>query len=176
MPVKGGIIISSSCQSRRREATVGAGADQRPSTAAQTQSTLQSLKNQQLVDQQRAPASQASLTLTVKGKESQLDALRESLLAVEANLQKLQAESANTKDLQHQVQSLHAERSEHEAHNKLKQQHAAALTEAAGTSNSLKAAVKAKFADLKTAAQALSAKDTELQQAEASLKEAQDKK
>ena len=142
---------------------------------SQTQSALQSFKDQQLANQQRALASEAKLTLTVKDKASQLNALKQSLSAAEADLQKLQAESANTKDLQQQVQGLQAElTTEREAHSKLRQQHAAAITEATGTCNSLNAAVKAKSANVQKVAKALSAKDNELQQAKASLQEAQD--
>ena len=141
----------------------------------QTQSALQSLKDKQLADQQKALASEASLTLTLKGKDSQLDSVRESLRAAEAKLQPLQEESANVEALEEQMQSLQAElKTEREAHNSLKQQHAEAITEAAATSNNLNAAVKSKSAEMKKVAKVLSAKATELQEAKVTLKEAQD--
>lgn len=145
------------------------------SQLSQAQSLVQSLKEQQLADQQRALASQASLTVNLKDKTSQLDSMRDTLSALTAKLQQVQASSADTEALQQQTQRLQAElNAECEAHDSLKQKHAGALAEAASTSSSLSSALESKSAELKKAAQALVAKDSELQEAVASLKKSQD--
>lgn len=145
------------------------------SQLSKAQSLIQNLKGQQLADQQKALASQASLTVNLKDKTSQMNSMRDSLSAVHANLQQLQASSADTEALQRQTQSLQAKlKAEREVHDSLRRKHAGALAKAAGTSSSLRSTLESKSAELKKVAQALVAKDIELQEAVAPLEEAQD--
>ena len=125
---------------------------------AKSQSVNQTLRQQRTAEQ-KALATQASMSVTLKSKTAELATTKASLSASQASLQQLQADSVASGRLHEQVQCLQAKvKAQEDELAALKQQHATVIAEAADSASSLRASADAKAAELTQVSAALSAK------------------